>query len=108
MADAKSLTDQVEHYEPEDLKFQQDGEVPSPASRRGLFDEGVEKLGVKASRKLDLIVMPALTIIYILNYLTASKLANIIEDLNLSVTEYNALHQRTFRWLQYAIIRSGD
>ena len=44
--------------------------------------------------KLDLLIMPATTILYILNYLdrqniAASKLANIMEDLNLFVTQFN-------------------
>lgn len=69
MADTKSVTEQVENYEPEDLKAHQDGQLPRPESLRGLTDEEIKKLGMKTTLKLDLIVMPALTIMYILNYL---------------------------------------
>lgn len=73
MADAKSVTEQVEHYESEDLKqVHQDGETPRPESLRGLSDEEIKKLGRKTTLKLDLMVMPALTIMYILNYLGES------------------------------------
>lgn len=69
MADAKSATEQVETFEPEDLKSHQDDSLPRPESLRGLTDDEIKKLGVKTTLKLDLIVMPALTIMYILNYL---------------------------------------
>ena len=69
MADAKSVTEQVEISEPEDLKAHQDDQLPRPESLRGLTDEEIKKLGVKTTLKLDLIIMPALTIMYILNYL---------------------------------------
>lgn len=111
MADAKSVTEQVEDFELENAKRQQDEETPYPPCLQGVSDDEVKKLGVKTTLKLDLVIMPAMTIMYILNYLgwhctpatplsiadpfadrqniAASKLANIMEDLDMTVTQYN-------------------
>ncbi|KAI4762782.1 MFS general substrate transporter [Aureobasidium sp. EXF-3400] len=65
-----------------------------PESLRELSQQELAKIGKWTTLKLDCIVMPALTILYILNYLdrqniAASKLANIMRDLNMSVQQYN-------------------
>lgn len=74
MADAKSVTEQVEDFELENAKgHAQDEETPYPSCLQELSDDEVKKLGVKTTLKLDLIVMPAMTIMYILNYLGQSR-----------------------------------
>lgn len=69
MADAKSVTEQVEDFELENAKQHQEEETPRPPCLQGLSGDELKKLGVKTTLKLDLIVMPAMTIMYILNYL---------------------------------------
>lgn len=90
MSDIKSVDEHVEGLD----KNHYEEEAPLPESLSGYSDAEVKKLGVKATIKLDLLIMPAMTILYILNYLdrqniAASNLAGITEDLGLSVTQYN-------------------
>ncbi|KAJ7077302.1 putative pantothenate transporter [Mycena belliarum] len=66
-----------------------------PASIAALSPENLAKLGRKATLKTDILIMPALVIMYILNYLdrqniASAKLANITVDLNLSAVEYQS------------------
>lgn len=72
MADAKSVTEQVEDFELENAKGYPDEATPYPPCLHGLSDDEIKKLGVKTTLKLDLIVMPAMTTMYILNYLGQS------------------------------------
>ncbi|GAB7358660.1 hypothetical protein MBLNU230_g3889t1 [Neophaeotheca triangularis] len=65
-----------------------------PPSLAGMTDQEIKALGRKATWKMDCVVMPTMTILYILNYLdrqniAAAKLATIMEDLSLSVQQYN-------------------
>ncbi|KAK3718116.1 hypothetical protein LTR37_005231 [Vermiconidia calcicola] len=90
MSRTKSVDEHVEGLD----KAEHDVQPALPESLHGLSDRELSKLGVKATLKLDLIVMPAMTILYILNYLdrqniAAANLAGIAEDLGLSVTQYN-------------------
>lgn len=90
MADIKSIDEYVEGLD----KGQYEEQVPLPEPIAGYTDVELHRLGRKATIKLDLIIMPAMTILYILNYLdrqniAAANLANITEDLGLSVTQYN-------------------
>ena len=67
--------------------------IEMPPSLAGLSENEYNKLGKKATLKMDLIIMPILVIMYILNYLdrqniASAKLANIEEDLNLSPVDY--------------------
>jgi hypothetical protein len=106
-------TKEPEHYlEDFDKKVNEHDVNELPASLQSLSADEVHKLGLKTTTRLDLIVMPALVIMYILyvttvisswaeivadsssNYLdrqniAASKLANIMRDLDMSVTQYN-------------------
>ncbi|POR32772.1 TNA1 is necessary for nicotinic acid import into the cell [Tolypocladium paradoxum] len=83
----------------EDLKFDgqhgQHGQhgLAMPGDLAGLSDEEYAKLGKKATLKMDLIIMPIMVIMYILNYLdrqniASAKLADITVDLNLSPVQY--------------------
>lgn len=87
--------------------------VPVPVLLDGFSEDELKKIGRRATWKLDLIIMPAMTMFvfaqsletgtiadryrnYILNYLdrqniAAARLAGIMEDLNLSITEYNTV-----------------
>lgn len=85
MADTKEHINELGHHE----------EVtPLPASLASLTAGELAKVEKRAILKLDLIIMPAITILYILNYLdrqnlAASKLADIEEDLGLTTQQFN-------------------
>ncbi|KAI5478367.1 hypothetical protein MNV49_005218 [Pseudohyphozyma bogoriensis] len=64
-----------------------------PRALAELSEQEYAEVRRKATLKLDLVIMPALMIMYILNYLdrqniAAAKLANITVDLKLSATQY--------------------
>ncbi|KAH7227416.1 major facilitator superfamily domain-containing protein [Fusarium oxysporum] len=70
----------------------QDG-IIMPARLSELSDDEYNVLGRRATLKMDLIIMPILVTMYILNYLdrqniASAKLANIEEDLHLSPVDY--------------------
>ncbi|RMY74289.1 hypothetical protein D0863_03344 [Hortaea werneckii] len=93
MADIKD--NESQHVEElEDMKAPNHHTINLPDSLLGLDDAEMKKLGVKTTTKLDFVIMPAMTIMYILNYLdrqniAASKLANIMEDLDMTVQQFN-------------------
>ncbi|KXT06944.1 hypothetical protein AC578_7103 [Pseudocercospora eumusae] len=94
MAGTKSVTERFEDFELDKPIAGQDEAATYPPCLHGLSDEEIKRLGRKTTFKLDMFVMPAMTIMYILNYLdrqniAASKLANIMEDLDMTVTQYN-------------------
>ncbi|KAF7551471.1 hypothetical protein G7Z17_g4978 [Cylindrodendrum hubeiense] len=65
--------------------------MPECLSR--LSTDEYKKLGRKATIKMDLIILPTLMLMYILNYLdrnniASAKLAGIMEDLDMNATEY--------------------
>ncbi|KAJ6476025.1 major facilitator superfamily domain-containing protein [Mycena vitilis] len=71
------------------------GAIVIPASLAGHSPEELAKIGRKATRKIDLMIMPALIVMYILNYLdrqniAAAKLAGIDADLKLSAVQYQS------------------
>lgn len=87
----------TEGKEVEDVGFKekaiQPGRVIRPASLAALSEEEYVKLGRSATFKMDLVIMPCLVIMYIMNFLdrqniAAAKLADIDVDLNLSDVEY--------------------
>lgn len=64
-----------------------------PPSLAGLTPEEYKRLTTKATWKMDLIIMPCLVVMYVMNYLdrqniAAAKLARIDEDLGLSAVQY--------------------
>ncbi|KAJ5949753.1 hypothetical protein N7454_001337 [Penicillium verhagenii] len=64
-----------------------------PETLRNMSDEELKEMNVKLVRKVDLIVLPTIGILYILNYvdrqnLAAAKLQGIIEDLNLTTQQF--------------------
>lgn len=70
-----------------------DGPHPRPESLSHLSEHEIEGLSKKLVRKIDLVIMPTLAILYILNYidrqnLSAAKLQGITEDLNLTTEQF--------------------
>jgi hypothetical protein len=66
-----------------------------PASLAALSADELAKVGRKATFKIDFVIMPALIVMYIFNYLDrqntpAAKLADITTDLGLSVVQYQS------------------
>lgn len=66
---------------------------PMPESLVSLGSEGVERLNKKLVKKIDLLILPAIGILYILNYvdrqnLSAAKLQGIMEDLNIDTQQF--------------------
>ncbi|KAL6711738.1 hypothetical protein ACN47E_004672 [Coniothyrium glycines] len=64
-----------------------------PESLRTLSQEEVATLNRKLVRKIDLVILPIISILYILNYidrqnLAAAKLKGIMDDLNMSTQEF--------------------
>ncbi|KAJ0325742.1 hypothetical protein COL5a_007250 [Colletotrichum fioriniae] len=85
-------SDQVEDVNADKLS-QHGGNLIMPASLAALSQEEYERVGKKATLKMDLVIMPIMVIMYILNYLdrqniASAKLADITTDLNLSQVEY--------------------
>ncbi|KAJ6625817.1 putative pantothenate transporter [Mycena sp. CBHHK59/15] len=66
-----------------------------PASLASLSPDELSSVARKATLKTDLLIIPALTLMYILNYLdrqniAAAKLANISHDLKLTAVQYQS------------------
>ncbi|KAH8660029.1 nicotinamide mononucleotide permease [Xylariales sp. PMI_506] len=64
-----------------------------PARLAALSEAEYQKLGRTAIRKMDMVIMPILVIMYILNYLdrqniSSAKLANIDKDLGMNAVQY--------------------
>lgn len=64
-----------------------------PESLRNLSKDEITELNQKLVRKIDLIVLPIIGILYILNYidrqnLAAAKLQGIMEDLNMTTQQF--------------------
>ena len=67
--------------------------ISMPSNLSALSDDDYKKLGRKATIKMDMLIMPILVVMYILNYLdrqsiASAKLANIEEELGLSDVQY--------------------
>lgn len=65
----------------------------APESLRNLGEDEVKRLNKKLVRKIDLVIMPTLAILYILNYidrqnLSSAKLQGIMEDLNMTTQQF--------------------
>lgn len=77
MTDTKPSADQIEDYELRKPIDQQDDIVQYPECLRGMSADEVHKLGKRTTLKMDLIVMPAMVIMYILNYLGKFSRVNV-------------------------------
>ncbi|KAI3391063.1 hypothetical protein diail_8068 [Diaporthe ilicicola] len=99
MADLKKDDDYARHSHEENVFQEDDIESQSgsdmPAILRQLTTEEYKKVGSRATLKMDIIILPCLMMMYVLNYLdrnniASAKLANITEDLHLTSTEYQS------------------
>jgi hypothetical protein len=99
MAGSKNDDDHVSHDHKDDVLQEEDTESLSsdgmPEILRHLTREEYGKVGDKATMKMDIVIIPCLMLMYILNYLdrnniASAKLANIMEDLHLTPTEYQS------------------
>ncbi|KAJ4359378.1 hypothetical protein N0V95_002208 [Ascochyta clinopodiicola] len=89
----KSKPDTPDHKDDVSVNLERQGLGDLPICLQALSSEEYIKVGRKATMKMDLILLPCLMAMYILNYLdrnniASAKLANIMEDLDLSETEY--------------------
>ena len=94
MASTKSSTpvDTKDHLDQPITHHEQ--EPPLPPSLTNLTPSELARVEKRAILKLDLLLMPAITILYILNYLdrqnlAASRLADVEEDLGLTTQQFN-------------------
>jgi hypothetical protein len=76
-----------------DLKAPQLATVPRPNSIANMFDEELRQLSVKMTRKMDIVIMPIMGILYILNYvdrsaLAAAKVYGIMDDLGMTTQQF--------------------
>lgn len=96
MADRKSVDGQQEVVEDVDAALKGlplSAESAMPPALAALSDEEYAQVGRSAVWKLDMRVMPAVSVMYILNYLdrqniASAKLANIVEDLNMTSVQF--------------------
>jgi hypothetical protein len=67
------MADSIKNHKVEALEYLEDDHTDDkneyPPLLRALGEEELRQLGRKTTMKLDLVIMPALTIMYILNYL---------------------------------------
>jgi hypothetical protein len=84
---------QIEDVLVEDERGSDESQAMMPTSLAGLSDAEFASVGRKATVKMDIMIMPCLVIMYIMNYLdrqniAAAKLADIDKDLRLSDVQY--------------------
>lgn len=75
------------------IKGQEDLLHAMPSILAGLDESECRRIGRKALLKMDIVIMPTLMVMYILNFLdrnniASARLAGLEEDLNLTRTEY--------------------
>jgi hypothetical protein len=69
-------------------------EVKVPESLQDLSAEEIAEIDRNTTRKLDILMMPTLVVLYVLNYLdrqniSSAKLANIVPDLHMTALDYS-------------------
>ncbi|EON97205.1 putative mfs transporter protein [Phaeoacremonium minimum UCRPA7] len=84
--DDEILKSEMKHVEGEEP-------VTMPESLRGMSEADLQKLETKMVRKMDLVIMPIMGILYILNYvdrsaLAAAKVYGIMDDLNMTTSDF--------------------
>jgi hypothetical protein len=84
---------QIEDVLVEDERRSDESKATMPTSLAGLSDAEFASMGRKATVKMDIMIMPCLVVMYIMNYLdrqniAAAKLADIDKDLRLSDVQY--------------------
>lgn len=102
---------QIEDILIEDERRSDESQAMMPMSLVGLSETEFASVGRKATVKMDIMIMPCLVIMYIMNYLdrqniAAAKLADIDKDLGLSDVQYQTCisllfvgySKSAFRW----------
>ncbi|KAF3402875.1 hypothetical protein DPV78_003562 [Talaromyces pinophilus] len=95
-AERSSLDKQQEFIENEEAgpsKLPGNDETAMPPALAALSEEEYERVKKSAVLKLDIRIMPAVVLMYILNYLdrqniASAKLAGLVEDLNMTSVQY--------------------
>ena len=91
------ISTEVKHEEgaidPEQRRASTHAPVHMPDNLRSLSPEELDSIGRKATLKIDVIVMPCLIIMYVLNYLdrqniASARLAGLPDDLGLNDSQY--------------------
>lgn len=82
-----------EHLSEQHDEFQAAQAAPMPQSLAALSPEELQKVGKRATFKMDIWIMPILVVMFILNYLdrqniASARLAGLEEDLGLSPVQY--------------------
>lgn len=98
MASSKEGNDYINHVHNEGLgedDIENQSSSTMPEILQNLTPEEYKKVGDRATLKMDIVILPCLMVMYILNYLdrnniASAKLANISEDLDLTPTEYQS------------------
>ena len=95
----EAMAQQIDHREEktsidmEKKDIYQDGQLQMPTALAALSEAEYNKIGKSATWKMDLLILPSLVIMYIMNYLdrqniAAARLANLQRDLNLTAVQY--------------------
>ena len=95
-AERSSLDKQQDFIETEEAgpsKLPGNNETAMPPALAALSEDEFERVKKSAVRKLDLRIMPAVVLMYILNYLdrqniASAKLAGLVQDLNMTSVQY--------------------
>ncbi|CAK7246175.1 MAG: hypothetical protein STHCBS139747_007798 [Sporothrix thermara] len=90
---AVQLADERDEADEGDLKAPSLATVPKPDSIANMSDEELRQLSVKMTRKVDLVIMPIMGILYILNYvdrsaLAAAKVYGLMDDLGMTTQQF--------------------
>jgi hypothetical protein len=98
-----------------DSKVDQYGavELVLPPTLATFSESAYRKLGRKATLKMDLLIIPCIILMYILNYLdrqniAAAKLADIETDLGLSDVQYQTCISILFVGYSMALLRTTE
>ena len=94
--DEKASIKQIEtgHYQDKGVDGDERHQVQMPAELAALSPEELAEVDRRATRKLDILLMPTLVSLYILNYLdrqniASAKIGGIHHDLHLSSQQYS-------------------
>ena len=86
-------TDEMSSINMEKKDVYIDGRLQMPVALAALSDSDYASIGKRATWKMDVLILPPLVIMYVMNYLdrqniASARLANLERDLNLSDVEY--------------------
>ncbi|GAM38009.1 hypothetical protein TCE0_033r08409 [Talaromyces pinophilus] len=87
------IKEDIAHLEVEENNKDVDTVIEKPESIRNLSPEELQELETKMVRKIDMVIMPIMGILYILNYvdrsaLAAAKVYGIMDDLHMTTNDF--------------------